>query len=135
MKSFGTGKSILLFAVVVAITAVILAGCDSAGAGGGGGAGGSYDITFEVTGSYTSNLIVTYSYDTPSQAPGVVVQEDDPTLPFSETVTVEAGTGVSLVVALVDGSVECTLKQDGTVIESQQIASFSSCDIGHTVGQ
>jgi hypothetical protein len=101
-----------------------------------------------VTGSYTplgtggtgptdSTLTVTYAYATPSSQGPVPVEEYDPTLTFSETVTVEAGTGVSLVAALLDptGSGTCTLKQNGTVIESQQLDSSSSCDIGHTVGQ
>ena len=147
MKSFGTGKSISMFAVVVAITAVILAGCDGAGAGGGGGSGGSYDITFEVTGSYTPNnsgpipynLLVSYSYATASQG-SVTAQEQDPALPLSDTVTLEAGTGVSLSAALVDGegtgSVTYTLKQNGTVIESHQYSDASTgYTISHSVGQ
>ncbi len=148
MKSSGTGKSISTFAVVVAITAVVLAGCDSAGAGGGGGtSGGSYDITFEVSGSYTPNdsgpipynLLVSYSYATASQG-SVTAQEQDPALPLSETVTLEAGTGVSLSATLVDGegtgSVTYTLKQNGTVIESHQYSDDSvGYTISHTVGQ
>jgi hypothetical protein len=111
------------------------------------GAGRSYDITFEVTGSYTPQnsggsgptaytLLVTYGYATASQGP-IVVQEYDPALPFSETVTVEAGTGVTLGAVLLDtGSVTYTLKQNGTVIESHQYGDVSqSYTIDHTVGQ
>jgi len=49
----GSTKSISMVAVVVAVTALVLAGCDSAGAGGGGGGGGS-DVTLG-TGEYVIN--------------------------------------------------------------------------------
>ena len=73
MKSFGTGKSISMFAVVAAITAVILAGCDSAGAGGGGGGGtstctgtGDYTVTWEFSGTYTDTVSIATTWVKPS---------------------------------------------------------------------
>jgi hypothetical protein len=119
-------KSISMVAVVVAVTALLLAGCDSAGAGGGGGGGGSdndgtngvvattdgtSDITWEVTGSITGDpdgtdysIAWTYTEPTPPNTFSATVFDDAPdppvwdgTLPFSTTENNLAdGTGVGL---------------------------------------
>jgi hypothetical protein len=143
-----TRKSISMLAVVVTITAVVLAGCDSAGAGAGGGggtSGGSYDITFEVTGNYAPatghnagtiynyNLLVTYSIAEPDGSQ-TTEQFYDPALTFSKTYSLAAGTAVDLDAILLDsGGVTYSIKQNGSVVES---SSDTSVDLLlHSVGQ
>ncbi len=135
-----------MLAVLVAVTAVFLVGCDSAGAGDGGGGGGPYDITFEVTGNYTPktgenagtinnyNLLVTYSIVEPDGTQ-TTPQFYDPGLPFSKTYSLAAGTSVDLNVLLLEGGdVTFSIKENSSVVESSSDTTGGTFLL-HSVGQ
>ena len=138
-----------MLAVVAAVTALFIVGCDGAGAGAGGGggtSGGSYDITFEVTGNYAPatgdnagtiinyNLLVTYSIAKPDGSQ-TTEQFYDPALPFSDPYSLAAGTSVDLNVLLLDvGDATFSIKQNGTVVESSSDTT-GAVFLLHSVGQ
>jgi hypothetical protein len=142
-----TRKSNSMFAVVVAITAVVLAGCDSAGAGDGGGGGGgglggsvgitatadgTSEITWEVSGSINGDPIgpdysIAWTYTEPSGTTfsDSVTDVTGGALDWSETANgLEDGTGLGLSYTALethDASVTLTIKDDGAVVATKTI--------------
>lgn len=136
-----TGKSVSMLAVLVAVTAVFLVGCDSAGSGGGGGGGGDsttctatgdYTVTWEFSGTYSDSVTVTTTWVKPS---GEVLDPSDPKYgtvnPSSGTLlteTLPACSGASINLITGDGAddddtvtltnVTLSISVDGTVADS-----------------